>query len=109
MPRPAGRSGWVSTSGTSWPAWCTAASAAAANSGVPANATLMRPAAFAAASGRRPLVFARLLQHLAADAIALEGAEVLHEHLALKVIHLVLHAHGGQPLGLEFEGPAVAA
>ena len=36
-PRPAGRSGWVSTNTTSWPAAISAASAVAANSGVPAK------------------------------------------------------------------------
>ena len=42
MPRPAGRSGWVSTSATSWPAARMAASACAANSGVPAKISFMR-------------------------------------------------------------------
>ena len=43
-PRPAGRSGWVRTSGMSKPAACSRASATSANSGVPAKASLMRAA-----------------------------------------------------------------
>jgi hypothetical protein len=39
MPRPAGRSGWLSTATMGNPAWWIAARAIWANSGVPANAT----------------------------------------------------------------------
>ena len=41
MPRPAGRSGWVSTSAISNAVACKAASATRANSGVPAKAILI--------------------------------------------------------------------
>jgi hypothetical protein len=43
MPRPAGRSGWVSTSGTLNPAASSRARAVRANSGVPAKTTRIRP------------------------------------------------------------------
>src|SRR5262249_28284328 len=95
MPRPAGRSGWVSTSGTVMPAFSIAASAVAANSGVPAK--IARIAIGSAAL----LVFARLLDHLGLDAVALQRAQVLDEDLAHQVIHLVLNADGQQALGVE--------
>ena len=47
------------------------------------------------------LLVARLLQHLGLDAVALERAQVLDEHLAEQVVHLVLDADRQQALGLE--------
>ena len=56
------------------------------------------------AVARGALFLARFLQHLLLDAVALERAEVFHEHLAQQVVHLVLHAHGGQAFGIELIG-----
>ena len=94
-PRPAGRSGWVSTSGTSKPAARIAASAARAKSGVPAK--------------RLSRGDPRLLGELVLDARLLQLRQVLDEDLALQVIHLVLDADRQQILGLDFEGLAVEA
>src|SRR5262245_46391563 len=87
MPRPAGRSGRVSTSTTSWPAARSACNEAAANAGVPANTRRM------AASERHAL----LLLHLGGDAGLLEPRQVFDEDLALEVVHLMLDAHRQQP------------
>ena len=92
--RPGGRAG-SGTSAISKPAACSAASATRANSGVPAK----RHGASAGPQARR--FFARLLQHPGLDAVALERAQVLDEHLAEQVVHLVLDAHREQALGLE--------
>src|SRR5262245_17870703 len=104
MPRPAGRSGCVSTSSMEKPASCSRASATSANSGVPANATFTKcgSATFVNPRGGRQRsrpgarsyahLLARLLDHLRLDAVALERAQVLDEDLAHEVIHLVLHA-----------------
>jgi hypothetical protein len=50
----------------------------------------------------------RLLEHLGADAGALQGAQVFDEHLADKVIHLVLDAFGQQSVGIDLDGAAAA-
>src|SRR5438552_11353382 len=97
-PRPAGRSGCVSTRATSWPACNRRASARSANSGVPAKTRRRK-----ARSGG----LAQLLRQLGADALLLQLRQVLDEHLALQVIHLVLDAHGEQTLRLEREWIAV--
>src|SRR3970040_1870822 len=104
-PRPAGRSGWVYTATTSL---CLAAARrlGTANSGVSAN-TMRRliaaspRATNAAARSRR--VEPALLGQLLAHHLALERREVIHEQLAQQVIHLVLHAHREQTVGMEFE------
>src|SRR5580658_7045343 len=97
MPRPAGRSGCVSTSGTGKPASWMAASAAAANSGVPAKMTrnewLMCKGD--SRNGRALHGVCELL-HLALDARLLERRQVFDEHAAHQVIHLVLDTHGEQ-------------
>src|SRR5687767_4260376 len=64
-PRPEGRSGWVRTSGTWWPARASASRAGTAKGGVPANTT--RKAA-AATSGGSALAFLQLR----ADAVLLQ-------------------------------------
>src|ERR1043165_5800008 len=73
--RPAGRAGWVSTSGIEKPAPCSRAHASCAKGGVPAKASLMRRCSY-------PLLVAGLLEHLGLDAVALERAQVFDEHLA---------------------------
>ena len=45
-----------------------------------------------------------LLRGLLLQALALELRQIVHEQLALEVVHLVLYAHAQQPLGLELEG-----
>src|SRR5690349_723804 len=106
MPRPAGRSGWVRTSGTSKPAATIRASATRANSGVPAKATRIALRATNSPSDAR--LVARLLQHPRLDARALERAQVFDEDLAEQVIHLVLHGDREQPLGVELARRAAA-
>src|SRR6516225_5692815 len=90
MPRPAGRSGWVSTRGTSKPARSNASSATAANSGVPAKTTLMPDSEAVVTLARVGLLLARLLDHLGLDAVALERAQVFDEDPAHEMVHLVL-------------------
>src|SRR5574341_284270 len=97
MPRPAGRSGGVRTRDTSWPASSSAASARSANSGVPAKTRRRK-----ALGG-----LAQLLRELGAHSLLLELRQILDEHLALQVIHLVLDAHREQALRLEGERVAV--
>src|ERR1700682_203539 len=97
MPRPPGRSGCVKTKTTGCELPRRRASARSANSGVPAN-TRRR-------NGSRRL--AELLGQLGANALLLQLRQVLHEDLALEVIHLVLDAYREQPLGFEREGIAV--
>src|SRR5574343_1710992 len=93
MPRPAGRSGWVSTSTIWWPAACKAAMASRANSGVPAKTSFKR--------GSSALLVAQGLGQLGLDAALLERGQVFDEHLAAQVVHLVLDAHGQQAIGLD--------
>src|SRR5688572_23316493 len=97
-PRPAGRSGCVSTRATSCSASSSRASARSANSGVPAKTRRRKER-----SGR----LAQLLCELGANALLLELRQVLDEDLAFKVIHLVLDANREQPLRLQGEGVAV--
>src|SRR6266850_6646844 len=94
-PRPAGRSGRVSTSAISCPAAASDARARSANSGVPAKTRRRK----AGRSGR----LAQLLGELGADALLLELRKVFDEHLALEVVHLVLNAHREQALRFERE------
>ena len=58
-------------------------------------------------SGDGQARLAQLLGELRADALLLELRQVLDEHLALQVIHLVLDAHREQALRLERERLAV--
>src|SRR5687768_17707909 len=74
------------------------ARARSANCGVPAK-TRRR----SAGSGR----LAQLLGELGADALLLELRQMLDEHLALQVVHLVLDAHGEKTLRLQGERIAV--
>src|SRR6267142_554792 len=97
-PRPAGRSGCVSTRATSWPACNRRASARSAKSGVPAKTRRRK-----ARSGG----LAQLLRELGADALLLELRQVLDKHLALQMIHLVLDANGKQALRFKRERVAV--
>src|SRR5574341_1242220 len=76
------------------------ARARSANSGVPAKTR--RRKAFRSGG------LAQLLGELRADALLLQLREVLDEHLALQVIHLVLDAHSEQALRLERERIAVS-
>src|SRR5437868_14777721 len=99
MPRPAGRSGCVSTSGTSNPAAWMQANARWANSGVPAKATLILCGR--CSRGSRTQLVPRLLDHLGLDPVALERAQVFDKDLAQEVIHLVLHAHRQESVGIE--------
>src|SRR3954470_8444234 len=95
MPRPAARSGCVRTKAMLWPASANRARAAAANCGVPAKIRRRE-----AGSGG----LTQLLRQLCAYPLLLQLRQVLDEHLALEVIHLVLNAHGQQTLGFEREG-----
>src|SRR5207247_10197773 len=97
-PRAAGRSGCVRTRARSWPACNRRASARSANSGVPAKTRRRK-----ARSGG----LAQLLCELGADALLLELRQVLDEHLALQMIHLVLDANGKQALRFKRECFAV--
>src|SRR5512138_497156 len=109
MPRPAGRSGWVSTRTMSCPAAARASSAAAANGGVPAKMTRTAGRSERGAHGRGVgPVFARLLEELGLDAVALERGEVVDEDLALQMIEFVLDAHRQEAVGGELERLAVA-
>src|SRR5512134_1933217 len=109
MPRPAGRSGWVSTRATSCPAFNTASRASAANSGVPANTSLTeRDSENGALVGTARGGPALGLLQFGQDAALLEPRKFFHEYLALQVIHLVLDAHRKQAVRLEAELPALA-
>src|SRR5207248_6695658 len=96
-PRPAGRSGCVSTRAMLWPAARSPTRERSAKAGVPAKIRRRN------ASGG----LAQLLGELRADALLLELRQVFDEDLALQMIHLVLNAHGEQALRLEREGVAV--
>src|SRR5690606_13043740 len=126
-PRPAGRSGCVSTRLTSWPASMMAWSARRANSGVPAKTIrisgtansgngighdtkcnisgpcnrpeLRQGGCGGALSG--PEGFALLLAQARLDAILFQDRQVFDKYLAHKVIELVLHANGKQSFGVE--------
>src|SRR4051794_37268287 len=83
--RPWGRSGWVTTSWTSWPAARSRSRVGTANAGVPRKTTF-----------NWSLPLPRLLQllDLALDQIALESAEVAEKQDAVEVIDLMLHGAG---------------
>src|SRR4029079_18728295 len=97
-PRPAGRSGWVSTRTMSCPAPWIAARTRAAKEGVPAKTT--RKAS--AVSGGLALAFLELR----ANAVLFQLGEVVDENLAVQVIHLVLDARGEQSRGIQREAGA---
>src|SRR5437588_3384472 len=99
MPRPAGRSGCVRTSAMSCPASSRRASACSAKCGVPAKIRRR--------DAERSGGLAQLLRQLGANALLLQLREVLDEHFAFQVIHLMLDAHGEQALRLEGERVAV--
>src|SRR6185503_3999686 len=121
-PRPAGRSGCVSTSGTRAPAATIARSAGTAKCGVPANA--MRASACSRCTGPRRLSdhghgratarirsigrgALRFLDGLLFQALALQLGEVVDEQLAFEVVHLVLNADREHAVGVELERLAV--
>src|SRR4051812_7036967 len=103
MPRPAGRSGCVSTSAIWCPAATNRASERSANAGVPAKIRRRNAPPLRRPSGG----LAQLLRELGADALLLELGKVLDEHLACQVIHFVLDAYGQQALRFERECVAV--
>ena len=76
-----------------------------ANSGVPAKTirSAIRRRLRQSSSGQSLLLGQLLAHHL-----ALERRQVVDEHLAVQVIHLVLDAHREQAVGGELEGFAVA-
>src|SRR5262245_29075171 len=104
-PRPAGRSGWVSTPTTWWRDSSSARSAGSAKCGVPANA--IRNELIGAVDGfsvgaRAGLLacpagaFLAVLFELLANAFALQVGEIVDEQLAFEMIHLVLQTDGSQ-------------
>src|ERR1700761_8072173 len=108
MPRPAGRSGCVNTSGTGKPASWMAASAAAANSGVPAKMTRNEWLMYRGGSrNERALHRVCELLHLALDASLLERRQVLDEYAPHQVIHLVLDTHREQTFAVQLVGLAL--
>src|SRR6188768_1532576 len=110
-PRPAGRSGCVSTPTT----WCrdlsSACSAGSANCGVPAKAirseVMGAPEGFESCAGSvraRGIGFARfagaflaILVQFLANALALEIGQIVDEEFSFEVVHLVLQTDGGKP------------
>src|SRR5664279_1237420 len=98
-PRPLGRSGWVSTSATSKPAARIAASAVAANAGVPANPTVMAYGAARRGSAGKPLLLALFVL----EPEALQRRKIVDEHFADEVVHFVLDANGEQLIGCPLE------
>src|ERR1700675_2834475 len=99
-PRPCRASGRVRTRPTSNPAARIAASAVAANGGVPANPT--RNASATSGSAREPLFFPELRR----QPRPLQRREVGDEYLPDQVVHLVLDAHRESPLEHPLEGLA---
>src|SRR5690348_2456916 len=99
MPRPAGRSGCVRTSAMSCPASSRPLSACSAKCGVPAKIRRR--------NAERSGGLSQLLRQLGADALLLQLRQVLDEHLALQVIHLVLDADREQTLCFERKRIAV--
>jgi hypothetical protein len=89
MPRPAGRSGWVSTS---------THLVAGGKQGLEGRRRKLRRAGEDQLH-RRSKRFARPLLQLALDAFALEAGEVFDEDLAFEVVHLVLDADRQQVVG----------
>src|ERR1700757_4604 len=77
MPRPAGLSGWDTTSSTLWPARSTAFSVGTANEGVPQKTSFI---------ARLPLAGFLHLANFAKDEVALEGAHAADEENAVEVI-----------------------
>src|SRR6266508_1842680 len=114
-PRPAGRSGWVSTPLTRWRDSKSASRQRAANSGVPAKTifTGATPIADQAKRfalrvitnrrGRSSGRLAELFLKFRLDALLLEARQIVHENFALEVIHFVLDADREQLLGGERE------
>src|SRR6056297_4224026 len=128
-PRPAGRSGWVSTA-TGWLRATSAARAGQANSGVPAKMILglfkkipggpggsgkplhaIRNRTPGSGSNRLvrglALLLARLLDSFF-DHSALQRRQVVDEYLAVQMVDFVLDAYRQQPVGIEFHRVAVA-
>src|SRR5271154_3240859 len=86
-PRPAGRSGCVRTSGTSWPDARMASRARAAKGGVPAKMTRKEACLN---SGGLALAFLELRP----NAVLFQLGQIVDEDLALEVIHFVLDTGG---------------
>src|SRR5690606_29680247 len=119
LPRPAGRSGWVSTASS----WCSlssnARSAVAAKSGVPAKRIFKRASCYRRLRGRNYARSAAAthpcsgagamhLFQLLANAVALQARDIVDEQLAVEVIQLVLDAYRQQAIGVHLERLAVS-
>src|SRR6266571_4230560 len=115
-PRPAGRSGRVSTPLTRWRDSKSASRQRAANSGVPAKtiftgatpiADQAKRFALRVITNRKSRLSGRLAQlflKFRLDALLLEARQVVHENFALEVIHFVLDADREQLPGGKGEG-----
>ena len=55
----------------------------------------------------RGFLLAVFFFQLGLDALAFEGGQVVHEELALEVVHFVLDTDGEDAFGFQFEGVAV--
>ena len=119
-PRPAGRSGCVSTSGTRRSRRDDRAQARNGEVGGSGERDARRRATTAAAARQitgTDLRVARvggivrgalgLLRGLLLQALALELRQIVDEQLAVEVVHLVLNADGEHPFGVELERLAV--
>src|SRR3989441_2336909 len=116
-PRPAGRSGLVSTPLTRWRDSKSASRHRAANSGVPAKTIFTGATPIADQAKRFALrvitnrksrlsgCLAQSFLKFRLDALLLEARKIVHEDFALEVIHFVLDADREQLLGGEREGP----
>src|SRR5882672_7529154 len=110
-PRPAGRSGWVTTAATWWPRSSRASSAGTAKGGVPMKTSLTRRASLAQVGldVRGRVLRGRFLElpvlqellHAALVEIALQAADAVDEELAVEMVDLVLQRHRKQALGLD--------
>src|SRR6266704_586932 len=115
-PRPAGRSGWVSTPLTRWRDSKSASRQRAANSGVPAKTIFTGATPIADQAKRFALrvitnrksrlsgSLAQLFLKFRLDALLLEARQIVHENFALEVIHFVLDADREQIPGGKGEG-----
>src|SRR5665213_1287314 len=90
--RPAGRSGWVRTSATSWPASTRAWRLGTANSGVPQKTSFM----VSLPGSGLPLAVLLELLDAAENEVALEAAEPVDEENAVEVVYLVEYRAGQQ-------------
>src|SRR6267142_2833356 len=87
IPLPCGRSGWVTTSGTLYPAEASLSSEATANCGVPQKTRF---------TALLPVAGAHELPDLAPDQVALQRADVADEQLAVQMVVLMQKGAGQQ-------------